>query len=259
MTSVATTWLKAEVDGEGAPVVLIHGLGGTSNSFQTLMGGLSGFRVIRPDLPGSGRSPLPHQPLTIDLLSEALIDAMRSLGANPAHLVGHSMGTIICQHIAAQKPDMVLSLALFGPIHQPADAARQRIRDRARTAREQGMVGVADASAMAGLSSSSKTNNPVSTAFLRESHMRQDAEGFAATCEALASATAADLRLIRCPALLVTGSEDAVAPPTAAQAMSDKIKSSKLKVLEQCGHWPMIEKPAESTRLLSDFLRGLIR
>ena len=259
MTSVATTWLKAEVDGEGVPVVLVHGLGGTSNSFQTLMGGLSGFRVIRPDLPGSGRSRLPHQPLTIELLHEALADAMRSLGATPAHLVGHSMGTIICQHMAAQVPELVLSLTLFGPIHEPVDAARQRIRDRARTVREQGMSAVADAVATAGLSSSSKANNPVSTAFLRESHMRQDADGFAATCEALASAAAADLRLIRCPALLITGQEDAVATPTAAQVMADKIKSAKLKVLDQCGHWPMIEKPVESARLLSDFLRSQTR
>lgn len=259
MTSVATTRLVAEVDGQGTPVVLVHGLGGTSNSFQTLLPALGGYRCIRPDLPGSGRSRLPHEPLTIALFARAVMEAMRSLGAEPAHLVGHSMGTIVCQQIAVEAPEMVLSLTLFGPILEPGDAARQRIRERARTARAEGMTGIADGSAAAGLSSASKSGNPLAVAFLRETHMRQEPEGFAATCEALASASAADLRLIRCPTLLVTGAEDSVAPPAAAQAMADRIKGAKLKVLDQCGHWPMIEKPAEASRLLTDFLRGLSR
>jgi Predicted hydrolases or acyltransferases (alpha/beta hydrolase superfamily) len=48
--------LIMEDTGKGEIVVMIHGLGGTSNSFQTLMKSLSGIRVIRPDLPGAGRS-----------------------------------------------------------------------------------------------------------------------------------------------------------------------------------------------------------
>lgn len=259
MTTVATTRLKAEVDGEGSPVVLVHGLGGTSNSFQVLLSALHGFRCIRPDLPGSGRSKLPVEPLSIEVMADAVIDAMRNLGAAPAHLVGHSMGTIVCQHVAVKAPELVQSLTLFGPILEPGDAARQRIRDRAKTARSQGMCVVADASANAGLSSSSKAHAPLTLAFVRESHMRQDAEGFAQSCEALASATAADLRLIRCPVLLVTGSEDAISPPAAAQAMADKIKQAKLKVLDQCGHWTMVEKPSECAKLLSEFLRSLNR
>lgn len=259
MTTIATTRLVAEVEGEGTPVVFVHGLGGTSNSFQTVLGGLGGFRSIRPDLPGSGRSRLPHEPLGIPLLVGIVLDLMKCLGAAPAHLVGHSMGTIICQHIAAAMPEQVLSLTLFGPILEPGDAARQRIRDRARTARTEGMQVIADAVAAASLSSTAKVGNPLAVAFLRETHMRQDPEGFAATCDALASASAADLRLIRCPALLVTGAEDAVAPPAAAQAMADRIKGAKLKVLEQCGHWPTLERPPECTRLLTDFLRSANR
>ena len=44
--------------GTGEVVVMIHGLGGTSNSFQPMMKSLSGYRVVRPDLPGAGRSNL---------------------------------------------------------------------------------------------------------------------------------------------------------------------------------------------------------
>jgi 3-oxoadipate enol-lactonase len=257
VSRIATTRLVADVAGDGPPVIFVHGLGGTSNSFEALLPALRGFRTIRPDLPGSGRSRLPHEPLSIALMTDAVVDMAKSLGAFPAHLVGHSMGTIVCQQIAAAMPEAVLSLTLFGPILEPGEAARQRIRERAGTARQQGMDVVADAVCAAGLSSSSKASNPLTTAFVRESHMRQDSEGFAATCEALASATAADLRLIRCPVLLVTGDEDQVAPPTAAQAMADRIRNARLKVLDRCGHWTPIEKPAECAGLLAAFVREM--
>lgn len=255
MSTIATSRLKAEIDGDGTPTIFVHGLGGTSNSFQPVLGQLRGFRCIRPDLPGSGRSRLPHEKLDIDLLARSVLELAQLTGATPAHLVGHSMGTMVCQKIAAEMPEAVLSLTLFGPIHEPADTARQRIHDRANLARGEGMCVVADQVAAAGLSSDTKSTNPLATAFVRESHMRQDAEGFARTCEALASATAADLRLIRCPALIITGDEDAIAPPSVAQMMAEKIKGAKCKVLDRCGHWTPIERPAECARLLADFLR----
>jgi 3-oxoadipate enol-lactonase len=257
VTTVATRGLMAEVEGNGPPILFVHGLGGSSNSFQPLLGALSGFRCIRPDLPGSARSPLPHAPLSIDSLAAAMIDTARVLGASPLHVVGHSMGTLVSQHVAEKLGDEVLSLTLFGPILEPADAARERLRGRARLARSEGMPVVADQVADAGLSSATKSSNPVAAAFVRESHMRQDREGFAQTCEALADAKAADLRAIRCPTLIVTGDEDAIAPPSVAQTMGDRIKGSKVKVLDHCGHWTMIEKPFDCARLLADFVRGI--
>jgi 3-oxoadipate enol-lactonase len=200
---------------------------------------------------------LPHEALSISWLAEILIETMQSLGAAPAHLVGHSLGTIICQHMAARWPELVLSMTLFAPIQEPGDTMRQRIRDRATIAKGQGMCVVADAVADAGLSSYTKSHNPLAAAFVRESHMRQDATGFAQHCEVLASATAADLRLIRCPVLLVTGDEDKVAPPAATQAMAEKIKGARCKILERCGHWTMIEKPQDCSKLLSEFLHGV--
>jgi 3-oxoadipate enol-lactonase len=259
VSTVGTTLLKAEVEGSGAPIIFVHGLGGSSNSFQTLMQEVRSFRSVRVDLPGSARSKLPHEKLSIEWFAQNVIDTAQSLGACPGHLVGHSMGTIICQHIAALRPKAILSMTLFAPILEPGDAARQRIRDRAQLARSQGMCVVADQVVEAGLSSHSKSQNPLAASFVRESHMRQDAEGFAQTCEALASATAADLRMIKCPTLLVTGDEDNVAPPTAMQAMAEKIKNSKSKILDRCGHWTMIERPQDCSRLLSAFLHEQTR
>ena len=256
MTGAAVGQTLIEIDGTGSPIIFVHGLGGDSNSFQMLLGALAGFRCIRPDLPGSGRSPRPFDALSIALFVETVATIIDRVGGGAVHLVGHSLGALVCQHVAARNPESVRSLTLFGPIVDPSETARQRLRDRARAVRQDGMIGVADAAASSGASSSSVSANPLLAPFLRESHMRQDAEGFAQTCEALAGATAADLRFLRRPTLIVTGDEDALAPPSAAQALADKIKGAKLKILERCGHWTPFERPQDCARLLSEHVRA---
>lgn len=249
MTAVAVGQMQIEVEGEGPPILFVHGLGGTSNCFQPMLASFAGFRCIRPDLPGSGRSPRPYEKLTIAHMAAVVIEALRSVAGAPAHLVGHSMGTLVAQHVAVEAPDRVRSLSLFGPISAPMDAARERLRERARAARRD-MVAVADAIA-------GSLSEPLAVAFLRESHMRQDSEGFAQSCEALAEAEGADLRLIRCPALIATGDEDGVAPPSAARALAEKLRGAKLKIFERCGHWTPLERPKECGRLAADFIRSV--
>jgi 3-oxoadipate enol-lactonase len=256
VTGAAVGRTQIEIDGAGPAIVFVHGLGGDSNSFQALLGALAGFRCIRPDLPGSGRSPRPFDDLSIELFAETVAEIIEKVGGGAVHLVGHSMGTHVCQHVAARHPECVKSLTLFAPIVAPTDAMRQRLRDRARAARQDGLIGVADAAATGGTSSASRNANPLLAPFVRESHMRQDVEGFAQTCEALAGGAGPDLRFLRCPTLIVTGDEDGVAPPTAAQALADKLKGSKLRVLEHCGHWTPLERPQECARLLSEHLRA---
>ena len=119
------------------------------------------------------------------------------------------------------------------------------------------MCTVADQLTGNALSTATANENPVAVAFVRESHMRQDAEGFARSCEALAQAERADHRLIDCPTLIVTGDEDAIGPASVAQELADKIGNAKTVVLHRCGHWTPIEKSKECGRLLSDFVRGI--
>jgi 3-oxoadipate enol-lactonase len=257
MTSVQVRGMAIDSEGEGPPIVMLHGLGGTSNSFQGMVPALTGFRLVRPDLPGAGRSPTPAQKITVGSLVEALADAADHLGVGRAHVVGHSFGTLIAQHIAARHPDRVASLTLFGPILEPQDAARERLRARAAAARQQGMAAVADQLIGSALATATAGENPVVVAFVRESHMRQDAEGFARSCEALGQAEKADHRLIDCPALIVTGDEDAVGPPSIAQELADKIGGAKTVILNRCGHWTPVEKSKECGKLLSEFVRGI--
>src|ERR1700740_1420 len=179
MTSIHVRGMTIDSEGGGPPIVMLHGLGGRSNSFKRMGPALAGFRVVRPDLPGAGRSPTPAQKITVGLLVEAVAHAAIHLGVSRAHVVGHSFGTLIAQHIAARHPDRVASLTLFGPILEPQDAARERLRARAATARHEGMSAVADQLIGSSLASATANDNPVAVAVVRESHMPQDAEGFA--------------------------------------------------------------------------------
>ena len=247
---MADLWLGSMVTedsgGPGPAVVLIHGLGGDSNTFEPLMGTLDGCRVLRPDLPGAGRSALrPGRP-GLKGLAAAVCDAVRAAGIGRAHFAGHSMGTLICQHLAADLPDAVLSLTLFGPILEPAPAARQALGERAEKARREGMVGIADSVSAVSVAEESCRANPVAPAVVRESLMRQNPAGYAAHCQALAAATAADHAAIRCPTLLIAGEKDPVAPVTMAEALKNRISGAELEILPGIGHWMTIESPGRS-------------
>ncbi len=254
MVDVRLGSMVMEDTGSGDAVVLVHGLGGSANTFQTLATELAGYRVLRPELPGAGRSAYKAGAGSIAGLVSALRDLLRTAGVERAHLVGHSMGTLVCQHLAVESPALVGAMTLFGPILAPPDAARTGLRERAATAREQGMSGIAEAVATGSVDAASRQANPVTEAFVRESLQRQDPKGYAAHCEALAGAEAAEHGRIGCDVLLVSGERDKVAPVAMGEALREKIPGARLEVIPGVGHWMMIEAVDRSRSLLRDHL-----
>ena len=252
MTDIRLGGMVAERHGAGPSVVMVHGLGGSSGSFELLMPALDGYCALRPDLPGAGRSALrPGRP-GLAGLATAVRECMRAAGASRAHLVGHSMGALICQHIAADAPEAVVSLALFGALLEPAPTARATLAERAREARTAGMAGIAEAVSAGSLGPDSAGG--AACAFVRESVLRQSPTGYAAHCEALAAAHPARHEAIRCPTLLVHGADDAVAPPAAAKRIRDAVEGARFETLPGVGHWPMLEAPARAAELLREHL-----
>ena len=249
-----------EVDGEGDPVLMLHGLGGTSNTWAPVLSAFTNQRTIRVDLPGSGRSHRVEGALSIGRLVECAQRVLATLGIAHAHVVGHSMGTIVAAHLAAAEPGRVRSLALFGPLLAPPESARASIRARGEKARAGGIAAmqeIADALVVAATSSETRAKRPSAAAFVRESLMRQDPDGYARSCEALCAAQAADTSRIACVTLLVTGDDDAVAPPQSVRMMGEKISGSRVEVLRGCGHWTPVEKPEECRDLLRRFYSRL--
>ena len=256
--------VAVEEEGEGPAIVCAHGLGGSSNTWTPLMPALARHRVIRVDLPGSGRSQRVEGELSIQRFVDALLHVCERLDIGRAHWLGHSMGTIVCQHIAAAHPKRVASVALFGPLIAPTDAARAAMTARAAKARggAEAMQEITEALLGSAVSADTRERQPLAVAFVRESLMRQDGESYARSCEALAAAPAAAVETIEAPVLLVTGDEDGVAPPQAVRAMAERLhraRSTRVVVLPRCGHWTPVERPDECRRELRDFLSSNMR
>ena len=249
--------IAVEDEGQGDVVVCVHGLGGSSNTWTPLMPALARHRVLRVDLPGSARSQQAEGPLSIARYVESLLAVCSRLGITRAHFLAHSMGTIVVQHLAVAQPKLVRSLALFGPLAAPTDAARSGVRARAAKARAEGMQEITETLVQAALSNDTRQRLPLAVAFVRESLMRQSGEAYARSCEALADAQAADVSPCRLPVLLVTGDEDGVAPPQAVRTLAERFHnatSARIVVLPRCGHWTPIERHEECARELRDFL-----
>jgi 3-oxoadipate enol-lactonase len=262
MTTQTIAGLTVEIEPNGGdakyPVVCLHGLGGSSNNWTPVMRALQSFSVIRIDLPGSGRSGSGVGALSMTSMTESVIAVCRALDVSAAHFVGHSMGTIVCQHIAILQPSLIKNFVLFGPLACPPDAARPHIEARAAKAASGGaaaMQEIADAIVQGATSASTKDQLPVAVALVRESLMRQNPQDYAKSCLALAQAQSADLESIQASTLLVTGSEDTVAPPATVHEMARRLRHARVVVLDRCGHWTTFERPIECANLLRDFLR----
>lgn len=240
--------------GEGEVLLCVHGLGGTSNFWRPVVTAFAdSHRVIAPDLPGAGRSDVDPE-LSIQSLVQDLLALLDELGVDKVLLVGHSMGTIVCQHMAVAAPERISAMVLLGPLAAPPDAARPVIAERAKAARSNGMLAIANAIADGALSRETKAENPNAQGFVREMLLRQPAEGYALSCLALSEAQAADAAAIHCPVLLVTGDQDGVAPQASVALLHESLARSDMHVLERCGHWTMSERDADVVRLMRDFL-----
>lgn len=109
-------------------LILVHGFTGSHEGFQYLVPLLEDFRLIIPDLPGFGVSPLPHESLTLGHLGGLLaefVDAL-NLSSSP-YLLGHSMGSLVVAEAVRQRPDIAAKkLILISPVPSPVGVSDSR-------------------------------------------------------------------------------------------------------------------------------------
>src|SRR6266852_6807468 len=123
------------VTGEGAPVTLLHGFTQSGRSWQEVISIMpAGWRWVVPDLRGHGETRTrPGAPITMDACAADLEMLWDHLGIQRTHLVGYSMGGRLALHVAARKPERVLSLLTIGAHAGLEEEAREgrRLGDEA--------------------------------------------------------------------------------------------------------------------------------
>ena len=253
--------LAYDVRGAGPIVVLLHGFPVNRRMWTQAAQLLSArFRVLTLDVRGFGESALgsPAPPPSLLTLADDLAALLDAEGAPVAAVCGLSMGGYVALAFAAQHPARLSALIL-------ADTRASADSPDARRARDEGIARLGAGQVAAYLAPlPDKLLSPHATAALRDEVRTLAA---AQSPEALAWALAAmrdrpdrsdEVRALRCPTLVVVGSDDALTPPAEAAALRATIPGAQLAELTGAGHLSGLEAPAAFSAAVAAFLDGVI-
>ena len=255
------TELFYETRGEGDALLLLAGFGCDHSFWDPVSEALAErFRLILPDNRGCGRTKSSGS-FTARVCAADAAALLIHLGVARAHVVGHSFGGQIAQELAVDNPQRVASLALVSTSAQSSARLSEVVEAAARmslTAPPElccrallpwmfseeffEMPGMLD-SALTRLMANPHPPSP---------------EGLAAQSSAIATHNALDrVEAIRCPTLVLAGPEDLLVPTGHACTLAERIRGSKLVLLERGAHDLIHEFPDEVSGALLAFLSGL--
>jgi pimeloyl-ACP methyl ester carboxylesterase len=248
--------------GSGPPVVLVHGLGGTSAGIWGRVAGEleDAFTVVTFDLRGTGESERAAGPYSLDDFVGDLRGLAEELDLASPALVGHSFGGSIALAYAARHPEAVSAVvSVGGPVVLP-EQGQQGMRDRAEKVENEGMASVAETVATNGTAPSFRERDPEGFDALVAMLGANDPATYAATCRALAETDLRpELARVSAAVLLVSGDRDGVVPPAAGDEIEAALPNVVRRVtVEDCGHNLTIERPEVLVDEVRSFLRGRV-
>jgi len=233
--------------GGGSPVVFLHPVGLDLTYWGDQIQALnSDYDLVAVDLPGHGRTPGSSADWTLPRVTATVEDFVSSLGAPRVHLVGLSVGGMLAQSVAIERPELVQSLTLIDTAASFTDQGRAAMTQRARDATRAGMAAVVD---------STLTGRPDLVERVRRTLLDDDPAVHAAIWDMIAALDlTAGLSAISCPTQVIVGEFDPSSPLAAARQLSDGITGASLRVIPQASHLSTLEKPAIVNDLLRSFL-----
>ncbi|GAC1484326.1 MAG: alpha/beta hydrolase [Solirubrobacteraceae bacterium] len=257
---------------DGPVVLLLHGHDGSwRNWLESIPALASKHRVVAPDLPGFGASPA-QVDVSIEHYVEVLAALCDELAVERAALVGSSMGGLLACELALARPALADRLVLVAAaglsdrymriprslLAHPRAPLAVLARLSRRSAERARFMSRRRRLRSAGLGTAVRHPERISpeiASFLLAAGGRPAS---AAAAAAVARHTRDPQRLARIlsPTLIIWGADDAVVPAGAAARFRESIAGSRMVILEDTGHLPMLERPSAFNALVSGFLAG---
>jgi pimeloyl-ACP methyl ester carboxylesterase len=259
-------------EGEGFPVLLLHGLAEDGTLWDTQMDFLrKDYRLIIPDLPGSGRSLLPDgdrssnpgtpSPFGIAPSIDELADAVKTLcdkaGVGQCILIGHSMGGYVALAFAQKYPDRLRALGLFHstayPDGEEKKASRRKTIDFIR---KNGSSAFIRQSIPNLFSENSREKHPELIKGLIDRYSGFQPEALIYYQEAMIARPdrTSVLQHFAGPVLFIIGGQDNAVSLDDSLRQSHIPTLSQIFILENTGHMGMLEDPSRSNRFLQSFI-----
>lgn len=241
--------------GRSAAIVLVHGLGGSLNSWWAQLAACEerGYRAIAYDQRGAGLSSKPPGPYSVDLWAQDLVRLIEALEVERPILVGHSVGCMTCQWASVELEDRAAGLVTIGGALAWRREAGPVFEERVRLARAGRMDEIAETVVGTGLSEERRRSDPVLAGLFRDLIASNDAQPYAEWSAATAAGRMVDPGRVACPVLACCGEHDPVTPPSFAQAIADAVPNGRTAVVDGAAHWCQLEAPEAVNEILLAF------
>jgi esterase len=258
--------LRYLVAGHGDPLVLVHGLGGAAANWLALAPLLlPGRRLLVPELPGHGGSSAPAAAPSLNAYADP-IALLLERETGPVPVVGHSLGGAIVLRLAIRRPDLVNALVLAGAAGISSGSRRARyalamtglVKPGRRIAPYRRLVARSAVLKTLvfgrwGASDPAALPAEVAEAFLSGPAFHTDTVSAAKAL--VREDPRADLDRMRCPVLLLWGARDNQLPVGDAFEYARRLRAP-LRVIADCGHLLIGERPEACADAIEEFLAG---
>nr|APZ78830.1 3-oxoadipate enol-lactonase [Stigmatella aurantiaca Sg a15] len=247
--------LHFEESGDGAPVLLLHGLGSSGSDWEGVTPRLSAHhRVLVPDARGHGRSDKPAGAYGVALFARDIAALCDGLGLSRVHVVGLSMGGMMGFQLAVDRPDLVRSLVV---INSGPDMVPRTLRQRLTFTTRLLALRVLGPRGLAKLLAPKLFPKPEQEELRRKARESLGANEpdvyLRATQGVLGWSVLARLKEVSCP-VLVLHSERDYTPQRQKQAYVDLLAQARLQVLADSGHAAPVDQPGQVAEAVEGFL-----
>lgn len=254
-------------EGQGPPLILLHGVGDSLHVWQDWVGHLQNqFRIVRLDIPGQGLTgPHPGRDYSINMQVDFIKAFMDTLQIETTHLAGNSMGGNISWAFASAHPNRVKRLVLIDPAgYYRPDAKTPMVFKLARNNVAASILRYWTPRAFIKRNllqvyyNDHKVNDELVQRYFQMSLRAGNRQAFidrANRSKPVGSEIVRkQLGQITAPTLIMWGRQDVWIPVENAHFFDQAIKTSRVQIYEGCGHLPHAELPLQTARDAADFL-----